>query len=44
MSGLLEVAERVREFPMTLEEFVAREYPPHDGSEAGAPEAAGGAL
>ena len=44
MSGLLEVAERVRELPMTLEEFVAREYPPHDGSEAGAPEAAGGAL
>jgi len=44
MSGLLEVAERVRDFPMTLEEFVAREYPPHGGSEAGAPEAAGGAL
>ena len=44
MSGLLEVAERVRDLPMTLEEFVAREYPPHGGSEAGAPEAAGGAL
>ncbi|MGI8593884.1 MAG: ferritin [Solirubrobacteraceae bacterium] len=44
MSGLLEVAERVRDFPMSLEEFVTREYPPQGGSEAGAPEAAGGEL
>jgi bacterioferritin B len=44
MSALLEVAERVREFPMTLEEYIAREHP--GGSEADplAPEAAGGAI
>src|SRR3954452_5870023 len=36
MSELLEVAERVRDFPMTLEEYMARE---HAGSAAGAPAA-----
>lgn len=40
MSGLLEVAERVRDFPMSLEEYVAREHPGEDGEES-APQAAG---
>ena len=43
MSELLDVAERTRDFPMTLEEYMAREHasgPPEDPS---APEAAGGA-
>ena len=43
MSELLNVAERVRDFPMTLEEYMAREHtegPPDDPS---APQAAGGA-
>jgi bacterioferritin B len=44
MSELLEIAERSREQPMTLEEYLARERsggPPQDPS---APEPAGGAL
>jgi ferritin len=44
MSNLLEVAERVRDFPMTLEEYLARETPGDDDADAMAPEAAGGAL
>ena len=45
MSELLDVAERVREFPMTLEEFIAREKPGGGGSpDPVAPEAAGGHL
>ena len=44
MSELLDVAERVREFPMTLEEYIAREQPGGHADEAGAPQAAGGAL
>ena len=42
MSELLEVAERVRELPMTLEEFIAREGPGQQGADPNAPEAAGG--
>ncbi len=43
MTELLEVAERVRDLPMTLEEFIAREKP-GGGNEGDptAPEAAGG--
>jgi len=45
MTELLDVADRVREFPMTLEEFIAREQPGSAGdSDPMAPEAAGGAL
>jgi ferritin len=44
MTELLDVADRVREFPMTLEEFIAREQPGGAGdSDPMAPEAAGGA-
>jgi bacterioferritin B len=45
MTELLEVAERVRDLPMTLEEFIAREKPGGGGGpDPGAPEAAGGHL
>jgi len=45
MTELLEVAERVRDFPMTLEEFIAREKPGGGSQEDPmAPEPAGGAL
>jgi bacterioferritin B len=45
MTELLDVADRVREFPMTLEEFIAREKPGGAGdSDPMAPEAAGGTL
>ena len=44
MSALLEVAERVRDFPMTLEEYIAREHPGGQQDDPLAPEAAGGAL
>jgi ferritin len=45
MSALLDVAERVRDFPMTLEEYVAREHPAGGGeADPSAPPAAGGAL
>ncbi len=44
MSELLDVAERVRDFPMTLEEFIARENPGRaEGQDPSAPEPAGGA-
>src|SRR3954468_3053541 len=43
MSELLEVAERVRDLPMTLEEYIAREKPGQVGDDPSAPEAAGGA-
>jgi ferritin len=44
MSELLEVAERVRDLPMTLEEFIARERPGRGGGEdPSSPEPAGGA-
>ena len=43
MTELLDVGERVREFPMWLEEFIARENPGGGGgAEQTAPEAAGG--
>jgi ferritin len=42
MSELLDVAERVREYPMTLEEYIAREHPGGAAADASAPEAAGG--
>ena len=42
MSELLTVAERVRDLPMTLEEYVAREQPGAHAEDPMAPEAAGG--
>ena len=44
MSELLDVAERVHDFPMTLEEYIAREKTGAEADDASAPEAAGGAL
>jgi ferritin len=44
MSELLDVAERTRDFPMTLEEYIARENPGREPNDPSAPEAAGGAL
>jgi ferritin len=41
MSDLLTVAERVRDLPMTLEEYVAREQPGAHADDPAAPEAAG---
>ena len=44
MSEILDVAERVRDLPMTLEEFIAREHPGRsEGEDPSAPEPAGGA-
>jgi bacterioferritin B len=42
MNELLDVAERVRDFPMTLEEFIAREKPGAGRDDPAAPEPAGG--
>jgi ferritin len=42
MKELLDVAERVKEFPMSLEEFIAREQPGGAGGDPMAPEPAGG--
>ena len=42
MSDLLEVAERVRDDPMTLEEYIAREVPGGEAADPTAPPAAGG--
>jgi bacterioferritin B len=44
MTELLDVAERVRDLPMTLEEFIARENPGGGAADPMAPEAAGGAA
>ncbi len=44
MTDVLEVAERVRDFPMTLEEYIAREQPGEETNDPMAPEAAGGSL
>ena len=44
MSELLDVAERTRDFPMTLEEYIAREHRAGEAADPSAPEAAGGAL
>jgi ferritin len=41
MAQLLDVAERVRDLPMTLEEFIARERPGGDHEDPAAPPAAG---
>ncbi len=41
MTELLDVAERVKDFPMWLEEFIAREKPGADGQDPMAPEPAG---
>jgi bacterioferritin B len=43
MVELLEVAERVRDLPMTLEEYIAREQPGGDHNDPLAPEEAGAA-
>ena len=44
MSDLLRVVERVREDPLRVEEWLARERPGAQGSDPTAPGAAGGAL
>jgi bacterioferritin B len=44
MSELLDVAERTRELPMTLEEYIAREHAGGAPADPSAPEAAGGSL
>lgn len=41
MSEVLEVAERVRDFPMSLEEYLAREHPEEEADDPTAPKAAG---
>jgi bacterioferritin B len=43
MVELLEVAERVRDLPMTLEEYIAREQPGGGHTDPLAPEQAGAA-
>jgi len=42
MLELLEVAERVRDFPMTLEEYIVREHSVGAGEDPMAPTPAGG--
>jgi ferritin len=42
MSTLLDVAERTRDYPMTLEEYMAREHPGGEADDPLAPEPAGG--
>ena len=42
MSEVLDVAERTRQFPMTLEEYMAREHSGAEGEDPQAPAAAGG--
>ena len=44
MTELLDVGERVKEFPMWLEEFIAREKPGSSGADPMAPDPAGGTL
>jgi ferritin len=44
MSDLLRVVERARDNPMFAEDFLAREQPGQEGTDATAPTAAGGAL
>jgi bacterioferritin B len=44
MTELLDVAERVRDLPMTLEEYIAREKPGGGRADPVAPEPAGGAA
>jgi ferritin len=42
MTELLDVAERTREIPMQLEEYIARENPGQQDDDPSAPQAAGG--
>ena len=44
MTEILDVAERTRDFPMTLEEYLAREQPGGDHADPLAPLQAGGAA
>jgi bacterioferritin B len=44
MSELLDVAERSRDLPMMIEEYIAREQPGRDEPAGAAPPVAGGAL
>ena len=44
MTELLDVGERVRDFPMWLEEFIAREKPGGGRNDPGGPEPAGGQI
>jgi ferritin len=44
MAGLLQVAEREREHPMILEEFIAREGAADEASDPTAPRVAGGGV
>ena len=44
MTELLDIADRTREIPMQLEEYIAREAPGGEGNDPSAPEAAGGAA
>lgn len=44
MTELLDVAERTKQIPMQLEEYLARENPGQQGADPSAPEAAGGAA
>ena len=44
MRELLDVAERVRDFPMELEQYIAREHPGGEEDDPLAPEAAGGGV
>ena len=44
MTELLDVGERVRDFPMWLEEFIARENPGGGANDPVAPEPAGGQV
>jgi bacterioferritin B len=43
MTEILDVAERVRDFPMTLEEYIARENPGGEHADPLSPPSAGGA-
>ena len=44
MTELIDIAERTRDIPMQLEEYIAREIPGDGGNDPSAPEAAGGAA
>jgi hypothetical protein len=44
MSELLDVAERSRDLPMMIEEYIAREQPGGEEPGGAAPPVAGGAL
>jgi bacterioferritin B len=44
MSELLDVAERVRDLPMELESYIAREQPGAEADDPTAPDAAGGQV